>query len=112
MEKRSFLRLMAIFDSFPENINTLIVENNFKCLDIFKNLHTVNPCNSLSFFHSNIRSIAKNFNQLLVLLSMYTFQFDIIVLFESFVVYNVDMYGISGMKRIRMRAHSTKMMVS
>lgn len=51
---------------------------------------------SFKLFHNNIRSIDHNFDELLVLLRGIDFEFDCIVLTESFKIWNIDLYRIPG----------------
>lgn len=52
--------------------------------------------NGLKLFHSNIRSISKNFNELLVLLKLFVHAFDIIILTETFHIQDLKPFEISG----------------
>ena len=47
-------------------------------------------------FHTNIRSINKNFDNLLLTLNQYIGVFDIIVLTETWIVYNLNNFTING----------------
>lgn len=72
-----------------EQIDTQVTSNldKYSCL-------TVSDKNSVKIFHLNIRSMAKNLDQLLVLLKTFSFQFDIIVLTETFVLNDLQLYEI------------------
>ena len=52
----------------------------------------------LNVFHSNIRSIAKNLDELLVFLNNICIRYDIIILSETWVVDNIDLFNLEGYK--------------
>lgn len=53
-----------------------------------------------TFFHNNIRSISKNFDDLQVVLSQFEFYFDIIALTETWNIYNHDNFKLNGYNTI------------
>ena len=80
--------------------------NNFKVKTIeTKNATTIEECKLLlqvqdqtfSLFHSNIRSLGKNFLELQVLLEYFKdFSFDCIVLTETWQLHGLDLLNIPG----------------
>lgn len=73
--------------------DTKIVEN----VDNFK--HYGNP-GELKLFHMNVRSIAKNFDELLTFQDYLSVNFDIIVLSETFQINNTEFYHMNGYRSI------------
>lgn len=51
---------------------------------------------NFKIFSMNIRSISENLGQLLVYLRQFRYQFDVIVLTETFRISNMDMYSLPG----------------
>lgn len=79
--------------------------------DIIKNnsVEDIHKCNleieksagnffGLNFFHTNIRSISKNFDEFEVLLSLLKINFDFLILSETWQVTNPDLFSIDGYK--------------
>lgn len=81
-----------IRDFHVENYNTYELEaDNYAILDK-NNISNGN----LSIFHTNIRSIAKNFDELQVFLSQFNESFDIIVLTETWKIIDINLYQITN----------------
>lgn len=85
------------YDDLIDNNNNLrIADNNKQCINIINEINDNNPNSAVKIFHTNIRSISRNFEEFIVILNVYPFEFDIIVLSETYTVKNLDLYRISG----------------
>lgn len=51
---------------------------------------------NFKIFHLNIRSISENLDQLILHLKQYTTQFDILVLTETFKIYDLNIFSLPG----------------
>lgn len=70
---------------------------------IIEDIHTFkhdSKLGKINILHLNIRSIAKNLDELLILLDYLTVKFDIIVLSETFQINNSEIFNISGYRTI------------
>lgn len=64
------------------------------CLDYRK--ITEKTVNKFSIFHNNIRSLQKNFENFQVLMQQISNSFDCIVLTETFILYDTELYNFNG----------------
>ena len=82
----AFVNLMNQLDSFPddEKENELNLPNcKYKDTDYFKNLNKDFKKKALSFFHINVCSLTKNFDDYNILLSDLNVSFDILAITET-----------------------------
>lgn len=91
-----------------DSVNDDFVINNFA--DEYPITHNIDNINNLcltvsnfsenksmfNLFHSNIRSLSKNFDELQVMLSECKFNFDVIILSETWRIENVDCFNLEG----------------
>ena len=82
-------------DPFIRNYTANIAKTN-----IVKNINEYNQLNNnsmdLRIFQTNIRSIDKNLDELMVLLEQFSNKLDVIVLSETFHVADLDLYKINS----------------
>lgn len=62
--------------------------------------HMANPTSFLKIFHTNIRSLSKNNDELCLYLGQIGEEFDVIVLTETFRVQDLKLYNKSGYKLV------------
>ena len=82
----AFVNLMNQLDNFPddEKENELNLPNcKYKDTDYFKNLNKDFKKKALSFFHINVCSLTKNFDDYNILLSDLNVSFDILAITET-----------------------------
>ena len=82
----AFVNLMNQLDNFPddEKENELNLPNcKYKDTDFFKNLNKDFKKKALSFFHINVCSLTKNFDDYNILLSDLNVSFDILAITET-----------------------------
>lgn len=60
----------------------------------------IETCPDFTIFHVNIRSISKNIDELLIFLSQFNKEFDIIALSETFQIFDTSIYNINGYKML------------
>lgn len=72
------------------NSETVVLKNNQVCSNLIKN-------NDFNIFQLNIRSLAKNFDELIILLNcLHESTFDVIVLSETFQIMETKFFNISN----------------
>lgn len=79
----------------PE-INTIVAHNVRQAGGLF----ALEEDKYFTLFHTNIRSVAKNFEHLEVLLSQFKNNFDIVVLTETWQLPRTDLFNLSGYNKI------------
>ena len=73
-------------------IETKIAENIPDCIKIIRDKSQA----TFTLMHNNIRSIAKNFEELSFLIYSFNYCFDCLILTETFKLYNTDIFNIPG----------------
>lgn len=84
-----------IRDYKNRTIETTLVDNICNYNDIQSNLP-----NNFKVFHVNIRSIYKNYDELCIFLSQFKEKFDVIVLSETFQIYDKNIFHMNGYNMI------------
>lgn len=83
-------------DTYLRDYDNSVIETNV--------VNNINEYNNLSksslsnfkVFHLNIRSVAKNFDELLLVLEQFQSTFDILILTETFQIYDLSLFKING----------------
>lgn len=79
-------------DPYIKELNHIPVET-FIVNNTEYNSIAANNNNSLKIFHNNIRSIAKNGDELDIFLTQFSHSFDVLILTETWRIHNINMYN-------------------
>lgn len=86
-----------------ETVETYVVNNEIEYNNLVDSLGS-----NIKILQQNIRSMVKNFDEFLVSLELLKYSFDVIILTETFQIYDLELYKINGFDLLYNRGNINK----